>query len=139
MSARVVDIIRRYGFLGYWAVFAIWTLRAGQQPGLVPPGVVISYPWLGVLMTWTILGVEVCILYAILRPRTSQGSLRRLGAALLFSFCLAVWEVMSIATDMPGFAYMPATFALVTTAILGVWTGVTAAFQWVGHRRRSPV
>jgi len=138
MSARAGDVARRYGLLGYWTVFAVWTLRAGQQPGLVPPGVVISYPWWGVLWTWMILAVEVAIFYAILRPRTFSGSLGRLGIAVLFSLCLAIWEVMFIDTDMPGFAYMPGTFALVTTAILAMWTVATAAFQWVGRRRRSP-
>lgn len=135
MSTRAASVLRRYGLVGYWAVFAVWTLRAGEQPGLTPPGVVISYPWWGVEWTWIILAVDVSILYAILRPRTFQGSLWRLSAALLFAFCLASWEVMSVATDMPGFAYMPAIFSLITATILTMWIVATAAFRWVGGRR----
>ena len=113
-------LCRTYGLAVYGAIFAAWTLRAAQYRGFVAHPEQIPYPWLGVVGTWTVIAAATLTLYAILRPRTLHYSWGRLGLAFLVAFACLALQAIVVPTDMPGYFYVPALFALVTTGVLSV-------------------
>ena len=120
------QVVRQYGLLVYWLAFAAYTLVAARHPGLVAPDVQVPYPWDGVLMTWAVLGIATGGLHAILRPRTFRRSWGRLAGAFGYALGLTVLAVVTFVTDMPGFVYVPAYFAVLTLLGLGVLAIVVA-------------
>lgn len=115
-------LLRRYGLLVHWLLFALLTLRAARDPGLVPEGAEVPYPWRGVAVTWAILALFSGALQLILRPRTFRRSWGRLLGALAFSLALLLGTVATTVTDLPGHAYVPAAYAFVTFAALALTT-----------------
>ena len=130
-----VSALRRYGFAAYWIIFVCWTVRAGKEPGLVVSRVLRPYPWADVLWTCGVLAIETAVLYVILRPYSFRWSWGRFGSALLLACGLLSWEVSAIGTDMPGYVYMPAAFALITTVVLLI-AGLVMSTAWLARRTR---
>lgn len=73
-------------------------------------------------MVWGLLAVFVFVLHLILQKNPRPW--RRIGIALLYSFALLALFVLSSATDLPGLAYVPLWFSLVT--FLGVCASLIA-------------
>lgn len=118
---------RRYGLGVYWLIFAIYTLQAARDPGLVVHRDAARYPWLGVVATWIELALEVALLGWILRPRTYHRSWGRLAAALAVYAVLAVQSVITSMTDLPGYSYVPGQFHMLTFVVLTVFMLTSAA------------
>ena len=106
--------LSRYGLLAWWLIFAVLTLRAGRYPGLVRDPATAPYPWRGVMITLVLLAVETGILYGILRPRTFNKAWGRFAIAATYLFALVALGFATTFTDMPGYYYMPAIFAIGT-------------------------
>lgn len=105
---------RRYGLFAYWLMFALFTLRQAQYPGLMQHPEEWDYPWGAVVAVWALLAVLVAGLHLILRPASFHRSWGRLLAALAYSALLVVFGLRSVITDMPGYYYVPAQFSAVT-------------------------
>jgi hypothetical protein len=120
--------VRRYGLVLYWLAFAVYTLDAARNPGLLLPGAPAPYPWRGVLATWLALAVLTGGLHAILRPRTFHRSWARLAWALAYSIVLLAASFVTFVTDLPGFFYVPGMFALITPLAL-LLLSATLAFR----------
>jgi hypothetical protein len=100
----------------YWLFFSALAGYFGQFPGYVQHAELEPYPWREVLLTCGALAIEVAILYVILRP--FDRSWRRLAVALVYAGLLLVFGASTAISDMPGWFYVPAYFATVTTLIL---------------------
>jgi hypothetical protein len=110
--------IRRYGLIAYWLVFVLLTLHAGRNRGFVRNRETVPYPWEDVFETCALIGVETAVLYVILRPPTFRRSWRRVLAALLYASILIVISKPAAMFDLPGYLYVPRTFALTTFLVL---------------------
>jgi hypothetical protein len=117
---------RRYGLAVYWLPFALYTVHAAHEPGLVVHRATAPYSWVGLIATWVNLALEVAFLGWILKPRTFHRSWGRLAAALAVYAVLAELSVLTFTTDMPGYYYVPFYFHMVTFVGLFVLTLVTA-------------
>jgi hypothetical protein len=117
----------RVAFLpSWWILFAAETLRAGHHPGFVMHPEQVPYPWGAVFTVWLILGVEVAVLHAILRPRLDQ-PWRRLGIAIVLVGGLAALSLFTLVTDMPGYYYVPGIFHFLTFIVLVTIAAVRSA------------
>jgi hypothetical protein len=133
---NTASLVRRYCLLVYWLLFAGLTVCEARFPGLVLNPDKWRYPWGAVVAVWTLLAILVGGLYVILRPRTFHRSWRRLIGALAYSAVLFALGVASIVTDMPGYYYVPAQFAVVTLAgmlILVLVQGLRALWRRRTH------
>jgi hypothetical protein len=122
---RMGPRIRTYGFLAYWIVWCLVTMRQGQYPGLEN----LSrwhYPVWGVISVSALIGIFIGILYLILRPATYHRSWRRLFAAIAYSGALVALGIVTLVADMPGHAYVPAMFAIVNMALLLLFAKIQA-------------
>ena len=106
----------RSGFLAYWLTFVLLTFRQGQYPGLIAHPEQWQYPYGAVVAVCSLFALLLAILYSILSPTSFPYSWRRLVAALLFSAALFLMGIASVATDQPGYYYVPALFGLATIA-----------------------
>jgi hypothetical protein len=132
-------IARRYFLVVYWLLFAAMAADWGQYPGLVLNRELVPYPWKGVGIMWALLGVEVAVLYAILRPVTFRRSWGRLALALLYAGLLVAYGVVTFVTDMPGYYYVPTYFAMATMLGLLVFAFLLGLTIWWRRRRaRNP-
>jgi hypothetical protein len=104
-------VLRRYGLVAWWGVFALGTLWAARWPGFVPTPQLFPYPWLAVLRTWGVLAVETAALYGILRPLTLPARPRRIWIALFLETILLAWRGLTLSTDMPDYYYVPVLFS----------------------------
>jgi hypothetical protein len=96
-------------------MFALITLQQAQYPGFLIDREQWRYPWRGVIEMWALLAILVGVLHVILRPATFQHSWGRLLGALLYATVLLLGlGPASLATDMPGYYYVPAWFSIVT-------------------------
>ena len=125
----------RYFLTLYWLFFAALAVYLGQYPGYVLHPELAPYPWEGVLITCIALAIAVAILYAILRPGTFDRSWGRLAIALFYAGLLLLFGAVTFVTDMPGYYYVPAYFAAMTTLILLVRAFVMGATT-LWHRAR---
>lgn len=113
--------IHWFGFVAYWLAFVALTARQGQFPGLVTHPELWPYPYIAVVIVCFLLAALLAILYFILRPVRFPYSWRRALAALVYSALLLLIVVPSAVTDLPGYYYVPAFFALVTfICVLGL-------------------
>lgn len=69
----------------YWAAFALLTMSAARQPGLMKVIEGWTYPWDGVLAVWTTLAAVLAGLYLVLWPKSSLHVARRLKWGLLYN------------------------------------------------------
>ncbi len=120
----------RIGALGYWGAFAVWTLWAARQPGLVAPGSRPPYPWQRVVWTWGVLAVATAVLVATLAMPRVRHFWARLLLALALSFLFFAEEGLTASSDQSGEYYVPGEFALVTTGVLLVWMLGYACWKW---------
>jgi putative exporter of polyketide antibiotics len=72
------------------------------------------YPYVAVGCVWVLLAVLLAVLYLILSPASFPYSWRRLLAAFAYSALLILLGIPSVATDLPGYYYVPAMFSVVT-------------------------
>lgn len=128
--------IRRYGLAVYWALFAAYTMYMAREPGLMVHPERWTYPWESALAVSAVLAVLVTILHAILRPVSYRRSWGRLFCALIYSVALVGLGLATIATDMPGHAYVPAIFSLATLALVVILGVVQIAVALWGHWNR---
>ena len=91
----------------YWTAFALLTLSAARQPGLVRDPWQWTYPWAGVLVVWVILAAMLAGLYLVLWPKTSAHVARRTKWGFVYSAALAILGLFSVSTDMPGHVDVP--------------------------------
>ena len=137
---EVTAKIRRYGLAAYWVLFAAYTMYMAREPGLMLHPEQWTYPWASALAVCAVLAVLVTILHAILRPVSYRRSWGRLICALIYSVALVGLGLATVATDMPGHAYVPGIFSLATlllVVILGAAQIVVAL--WVnGAARGAP-
>src|SRR6266850_8615697 len=75
-------------------------------------------PWEDVFETCALIGVEIAVLYVILRPPTFRRSWRRVLAALVYASILIVISQPAAMFDLAGYVYVPRTFALTTFLVL---------------------
>jgi len=109
-------MLRRYCLVVYWALFAAFTLHQAQYPGMMLHPEQWRYPWGPAVVVVLLLAVLIAGLYLILRPASYHRSWGRLLGALGYSAALVVLGSFTIATDLPGYWYVPAEFAVVTFA-----------------------
>jgi hypothetical protein len=117
---QIITYARHYGFAVYWVVFAGYTAYLAQFPGLMLHPERWTYPWRSVLFIWALLAVLIGLLYLILRPVTYRRSWGRLVSALIYAGAMLAAGIFTVVTDMPGHAYVPAIFGLVTFALVVV-------------------
>lgn len=134
----------RYGLLAYWLLFAVRTLDWARNPGFVADPANAPYPWAGVVATWDLLALEVSLVGWFLGPRPIHRPRRgRLGAALVLYAGLTAFSVVTFATDMAGYYYVPGQFHLVTLVGLLILALVRATRAVVlfscEHRRASSI
>lgn len=115
---RLGPFLRRYGWVGYWLVFAALTLDVARNPGFVPHPEAVPYPWVPALVTVALLGVQAAGLNATLRPLSTTRSWRRVAAASGLALVFALLTLASLATDMPGYEYPPKLFALANVLVV---------------------
>jgi len=130
---------RKYGLIFYWAAFAGFAAYAATKPGYMPTSLralyPYAYPWRGLFMMWGLLAVFVWILYWIIQKNPRPW--RRICVAFLYSLTLLVVCFLSLATDLPGLAYVPLLFSLVT--FIGVCASLIAlAIQCLARRKNAP-
>ena len=130
---KLGPLFRRYSLPVYWLLFAGFTAHQAQYPGLMLNPEQWEYPWRAVLVVWALLAVLVAGLYAILRPRTYNRSWWRLLGGLVYCAVLLWLGLESVVTDMPGYYYVPALFAVATMAGMAVFAVVQVASA-VWHR-----
>jgi hypothetical protein len=106
--------LRRYGLGLYWAACALFTIHQGQYPGLMLHPEEWRYPSGAVAVVIVLLAVLVLGLHLILRPTTYDRSWGRLLGAIGYSAILVALSFLTVATDLPGYSYVPAQFALLT-------------------------
>jgi len=97
-----------------WLAFAALTLEGARNPGFVSPDTPRAIPWNNVLVTWAILTFATALLHGILRPQTYCRCWGRLAGAIGYAVLLNVLTVVTYATDMAGYVFVPGRFALVT-------------------------
>ena len=139
--SQLATFTKRYWLVFYWLAFACLAADWGQRPGLIPRSQPLPpYPWVGVVVTWAILAVEVGILYAILYRVGSEkrSPWQRLRSALIYTFCLSVFEVLTGATDLPGYLYVTLYSAVVSFVILFVVTLVFGLTKLWGRFHHAP-
>ena len=126
--------IRTYSFLAYWIVWCLVTMHQGQYPGLEN----LSrwhYPVWGVISVSALIGILIGILYLILRPATYHGSWGRLFTAIASSGVLVTLGIVTLVTDMPGHAYVPAMFAIVNMALILLFAKIQAGIALLNADR----
>jgi hypothetical protein len=132
-----MSYLRRYGLAAYWALFAAYTMYMAQWPGLMLHPERWTYPWKSALAVCALLAVCVAILYVILRPMSYRHSWWRLLGALVYSGVLVALGISTVATDLPGHAYVPALFSVATLAlvvVLALAQGMLILWaRWSGH------
>lgn len=127
----------RAGFFVYWLAFMVFTAHYGQYPGLIAHPERWQYPYGAVLAVCALLTVLLVILYAILAPAKFPYSWRRLVAAMVYAVALFFMGISLVATDLPGYYYVPLAFGLATIAcVLGI-TFVSAVCALRGGRERA--
>jgi hypothetical protein len=126
-------LIRRYGLAFYWFIFALFTLSAARGRPLMLHPEEWRYPWGAVVVVWAFLALLVGALHVILRPASYRNSWGRLLVAVAYSAVLIALGIASLGTDLPGYAYVPALFAVVTMSLMVVLVLVEAS---VALRRR---
>lgn len=62
----LVTLLRRCGLLLLWLAFGPILANAARNPGLVLNPETVPYPWVGVFVTWGMLGLESAIVHMIL-------------------------------------------------------------------------
>jgi hypothetical protein len=97
--------------------FALLTLRAGKEPGLGEHSDEVPYPWRAVVFVCLLLSAEVAVLHWIVRSGAEQ-SWRRLGRAAALFAALGLFSLLTFATDMPGYYYVPQNFHILTFLVL---------------------
>ena len=135
------SLAKRYWLAFYWLIFACLAAVWGQNPGLLPRSQPLPpYPWTGVVITWIILAVEICVFYKIVyRPKNEKRpQWQRLRDALFYLFGLCVFEVFIGVTDMPGYAYVNLYFAATSFAILCVIAVALGLTKLWGRLRHAP-
>ena len=129
----------RYAALAYWLVFALYTVRAAQDPTMMhPDGRPIV--WSEVLVVWGLLAVFVGMLYPVLRPASGHVPWGRLILALALSAGMCVLTVLTFATDMPGHHYVPMRFWALTFVLLALFALIQGMRWTIGRllaQRRS--
>src|SRR5512147_646403 len=114
---RIRSLLTRYWLFLLWLGFAPITAAAARHPGFVRHPEAVPYPWRAAIVTWGILGLESAAFYLILR--LGRGIVIAFGISVL----LLIASVLTTATDMPGYSYVPAQYQLGLAAILGIkWT-----------------
>ena len=126
----------RSSFIAYWAIFALVTLRQARFPGMMADLDEWTYPWGAVLIVWLLLAIFVGLLYGIIRPTSYNRSWRRLVGAIMYSVGLFVLAALTFFTDMPGYYYVLAAFA-VFNLILMLLFAVTQAVSFALRRGRE--
>jgi hypothetical protein len=112
------SLIRRYGWVVYWLAFAAYTLNAARNPGFVRHPEAVPYPWTQAVLTCALLGIETASLNAVLRPLGNSPSVRRVVAASALAVLFALFSVVTLVTDMPGYYYAPRVFAIVNVVVV---------------------
>jgi hypothetical protein len=125
------SVFCRYCLIVYWAFFVVLALRQAEYPGLMLEPERWRYPWAAVPVVAVLLAALVAGLHVILRPATYHRSWGRLLGAVAYSAVLVALASFTVATDLPGIAYVPAYFAVVTFAGVLVFALVqVAAALW---------
>jgi hypothetical protein len=113
---------------GAIAVAATWLLgvagaiSSGWSHGYVDRRIATSLPyeWGGVLFECAAMGVEALALYGLLFRFRRWGRLRRTLAAVGLFLTLAVFQVLTTVTDMPGWFYVNGAWTLFMLLVLAV-------------------
>ena len=108
-------------FVAFWAICALITLSAANQPGLAVPIDGWVYPWGGVFVVWAQIAVMLAGLYLVLWPKSMSYIMRRLKWGVTYSAIFAVLGVLLNVTDMPGHHYVPiySSWAMFTGILIG--------------------
>ena len=109
--------IRKLVILVGWFAFAIYTLDAGRNPGLVRNPDLVPYPWTAVFLTWLVLAAQAFSIAALLRPRALGRRARLWPTAGWLGLQSAVGVALTV-TDMPGYYYVPTLFAFTAFVIV---------------------
>ena len=104
--------LERYGWIVYWLLFVVHILYVSRDPGLVGPNAKHGSPWGPTVLTCGILGAQTAALNATLRPVSSTRSWQQVAIASGLALLFAVLSMAGMRTDMPGYYYTPALFAL---------------------------
>jgi hypothetical protein len=111
-----------------WLGSVVSAFNGGFQLGYVPPpppGQTYPYPWIGVILTILVTAIESIFLYLIVRPRKFAWSFARAGSAFAVFFVLSLLAAYTMATDQPGYAYVPGEFTFLLTFLLSVLLVIT--------------
>ena len=95
----MLSLLRKYGLVGYWFAFALYTTYMAQFPGLMLDPSSWRYPWSAVIVVWSLLAVLVAILYLVLHPMTYRRSWGRLAGACAYSAALLILGLSSTALE----------------------------------------
>lgn len=106
--------------LVYWLAFVWLAIDAGHHPGFVASSEAVSYPIKDVVVLCLILALLVVLLRLVLQPPSAWRPWARVTLRSGYVLLLLVQLPLGLATDMPGIAYVPMKFALLTLVILGL-------------------
>lgn len=121
----------------YWLAFACYSVVAAQHPGYGPRWLPLpDFPWFGLLVIWTLLGLGAFALHVIFGARWSYH--RKLLVGLGLYGALAVISFVTWVTDMPGLFYVPGWFVLITFIGLLVLGLAHALFFATERLRNAP-
>lgn len=110
-----ITLLRQFWLVPYWLVFVGISVWAGRSPGYVRHPELAPYPVFGVVSVSAFLGICCAVLHFVLRPRTFSKPWKRLLVAFCLTMVLTLVTLSTAATDLPGIAYVPLLFALITT------------------------
>jgi hypothetical protein len=127
VMSPVTAFLGRYGLLVLWLAFGPIVASAARHSGFAPPSESVPYPLGAALVTWAILGGQSGIVW--FASRRSHG----LRVAFGVSALLLVACVGTIATDMPGYAYVPVWYQVILTTVVGLaWRMQSSANRAAG-------
>ena len=129
-----MKLIRGYGLVLYWLIFAAYSAREGQYAASARNAEEVGYQWGAVFVVLVALAVAVFKLQRIIDPKNYSTSSPRFGKAFGFSILLIpIFYVMFEARNLPPVMDVPMLFALVTAGL----ALICAAVETVVHEFRD--
>ena len=111
----------KLGFAMYWLFFAALAVLAAKNPGYVHHPELVPFPFVPLVVLWSILALTTATFYFILQPLLFRTSMWRLPCAVaLCALLLFLSFQYASFTDLPGLYYVPFYFSCLTMLLLVV-------------------